>query len=80
MTLRIREDVIVRAKKYARSQRTSLSKMIEAYFESITKQSETANDKQTITPLVESLIGVMDLPAEYDHKKDYREYIINKYK
>ena len=80
MTLRIKEDVIVRAKKYARSHRTSLSKMIEAYLDSITKQKETANMKQTITPLVESLIGVIDLPAEFDHKKDYRDYIINKYK
>ena len=79
LTLRINENVIERAKKYARNHRTSLSKMIEAYLDSITSQRETA-EKQVITPLVESLIGVIDLPAEYDYRKDYRDYIVDKYR
>ncbi len=79
LTLRINDNVIERAKKYARNHKTSLSKMIEAYLDSITSQKNTT-EKQSITPLVESLIGVIDLPAAYDYRKDYRDYIVDKYK
>lgn len=79
LTLRLNDDVIERAKIYARNHKVSLSKMIENYLDSITKQKE---DKEgiLITPLVESLSGVIDLPAEYDPKNNYREYLENKYK
>lgn len=32
-----------------------------------------------ITPLVKSLIGVIVLPADYDYKKDYGDYLARKY-
>ena len=32
-----------------------------------------------ITPLVESLSGVVDLPADFDFKKEYRDYLEEKY-
>lgn len=41
------------------------------------------NEKEktfTITPLVESLSGVIDLHADFDYKKVYREYLGEKYK
>ncbi len=79
LTLRLDHHVIERAKKYARSHKISLSKMIESYLDSVTKQKEI-DEKKTITPLVESLIGVINLPAEYDPKKEYRDYIVDKYK
>lgn len=78
LTLRLNDHVIDRAKIYARNHKVSLSRMIESYLDSITKQNE---EKETsITPLVESLSGVMDLPAEYDYKKEYRDYLAEKYK
>jgi hypothetical protein len=36
--------------------------------------------KFSITPLVESLSGVIDLPADFDYKKEYRDYLEEKYK
>jgi hypothetical protein len=74
LTLRLNNNVIQRAKIYARSNKISLSKMIESYLDSITKQKEE-DKKITITPLVESLSGVIDLPADFDYKKEYRDYI-----
>jgi hypothetical protein len=35
--------------------------------------------KNSITPLVESLSGVIDLPAGFDYKKEYRDYLGKKY-
>lgn len=79
LTLRLNASVIERAKKYARSHKISLSKMIESYLDSITKQKET-EEKPSITPLVESLSGVIDLPAEFDYKEAYRDFLEEKYK
>ena len=77
LTLRLNENVIERAKIYARSHKISLSKMIESYLDSITKQK----DKEiSITPLVESLSGVIDLPSNFDYKKEYGDYLEEKYK
>jgi len=79
LTLRLNESVIERAKMYAKSRKISLSKMIEAYLDSLTRENET-NKKTFITPLVESLSGVIDLPSDYDYKSDYVDYLIEKYK
>ena len=79
LTLRLNDSVIKRAKLYARSHKISLSKMIESYLNSLTK--EKGKEKRIpITPLVESLSGVIDLPADFDYKKEYGEYLMEKYK
>ena len=65
LTLRLNNNVIERAKDYARKHKISLSKMIESYLDSITKQKEVEK-KIEITPLVESLSGVIDLPAGFE--------------
>jgi len=78
LTLRLNGNVIDRAKTYARNHNISLSKMIESYLDNITKQKET-DKKHSITPFVESLSGVIDLPSDFDYKKEYRDYIAEKY-
>jgi hypothetical protein len=79
LTLTLNQDVIERAKVYARNHNISLSTMIESYLNSITKQKEVEK-KATITPLVESLSGVIDLPADYNFKKDYHDFLEEKYR
>lgn len=79
LTLRLNDNVIARAKVYARNHKVSLSKMIESYLENITTQKEEEK-KKSITPLVESLSGVIDLPADFDYKKEYGDYLAKKYK
>jgi len=61
LTIRLKESVIKRAKIYARSHKISLSKMIESYLDSITKDKKMEIE---ITPLVKSLSGVIDLHEE----------------
>lgn len=79
LTLRLNDNVIERAKVYARSHKISLSKLIESYLDSVTKHKEEEK-RISITPLVESLSGVIDLPADYDYKKEYRHFLEEKYK
>jgi hypothetical protein len=77
LTLRLNGNVIQKAKNYAQKQKTSLSKMIESYLNSVTKQK---SENIEITPFVESLSGVIDLPADYDYRKEYSDHISKKYK
>ena len=79
LTLRLSKKIIDMAKDYAHDHNISLSKMIESYLDSITKQKEDEK-KIPITPLVDSLSGVIDLSADFDYKRDYRDYLENKYK
>lgn len=76
LTLKLDSTVISRAKRYAKKRNTSLSKMIESYLDSIT---QTAASGIEITPLVESLSGVIDLPTDFDYGKEYRDYLDQKY-
>jgi hypothetical protein len=79
LTLRLNDNVVERAKIYARSRKMSLSKMIESYLDNITQPKE-AEKKISITPLVESLSGVINLPADFDYRQGYRDYLEEKYK
>jgi hypothetical protein len=52
--------------------------LIESYLDSVTRASNEEN-KPPITPLVESLSGVIHLPPDFDYKKEYHNYIQEKY-
>jgi len=76
LTIKLDGDVITRAKTYAKRRKTSLSKMIESYLDSVTKPESKGIE---ITPLVKSLSGVITLSDDYDYKKDRTDYLIKKY-
>lgn len=76
LTLKLEQSVIEKAKDYAKRQKTSLSRLIENYLLDITEEEGT---QEKITPLVRSLSGIIDLPNDYDHKKDYADYLAKKY-
>lgn len=77
LTLKLNEDIIERAKEYAKAKKTSLSDLIENYLQKLTTDK---NNNKTITPLVKSLSGVISLSKDYNDKKDYTNYLTNKYK
>jgi hypothetical protein len=74
LTLNINENIIEDAKKYAKGNSISLSKLIENYLKSLIKKKA---DSIQISSLVESLTGVVVL--EDDHKKEYSDYLAKKY-
>jgi hypothetical protein len=77
LTLKLDEDIIEKAKEYAKARKTSLSVLIENYLQKITSDKKT---ETKITPLVKSLSGIIDLPKNYDNKRDYAEHLNKKYK
>ena len=77
LTLRLSKRVIDQAKKYALVHNISVSKMVESYLEVIT---ESKNYSIEISPFVESLSGIIQLPGNYDLRKDYSSYLTKKYK
>jgi hypothetical protein len=74
LTLNLDKEIIFEAKNYAKNHKVSLSKLIENYLNSLTKESKR---NSTVSPLVESLTGI--IPNDFDEKKEYREYIDKKY-
>ena len=75
LTLKLDNSIIEHAKIYANEKNTSLSKLIESYLDLLVETKHT----QEVTPLVKSISSIVDLPKNYDHKKQYRKNILNKY-
>ena len=77
LTLSLDKTIIENAKNYAKSNNISLSKLIESYLTTLTKRRGNSSE---ITPLVESLSGVISLDKDFDVKDAYADYLIEKYK
>ena len=75
LALNIDQNVIEEAKSYAKNNSVSLSKLIENYLFSLTKKN---NPTTKVSPLVESLTGVISLESD-DYKKEYADYLAKKY-
>jgi hypothetical protein len=75
LTIKLDNQVIEKAKLYARKKNTSLSKLIESYLELLT----TANNSESeeVSPLVKSLSGVLDSKAIPDYKNHLNKSIQN---
>lgn len=77
LTLIADKEIIEKAKQYARSQKISLSRLIESYLSSlVSKRSEEIE----ISPLVKSLSGVISLESDFDAKEKYTDFLLEKYK
>jgi len=76
LTLSLDSKVIERAKRYAKKENKSLSRMVEEYFIKITSGKSS---KEDISPLVKKLSGVISLPVNFDAKKGYSDHLSKKY-
>ena len=77
LTLNVDKNVIEQAKEYAKTHQISLSRLIESYLSSLVDKKDR---KIEITPLVESLSGVIELENDFNYKESYTDYLIEKYK
>lgn len=71
LTLKLKRDVIEKAKKYAAENRQSLSRMVENYLQNLV---DSKAGEPEITPFVKSLSIKIDVPEETDTKKEYHEH------
>jgi predicted transcriptional regulator len=78
LTLQLNKAIIERAKTYAASKKTSLSKLVEAYLDSITAKEKQEVGKE-ISPLVKSLSGIITFPENVSPKEAYSDHLANKY-
>ena len=75
LTLKLNVNIIEQAKQYAKKNNISLSRMVENYLQAIT---ERENKEIKISPLVESLTGVIQFD-ENDYRKNYTDFLSQKY-
>mgnify|MGYP001221688317 CR=1 FL=1 len=73
--------VIEKAKDYASAQKRSLSRIIESYLRSLIYKNDTSHsDDIEISPFVKSMATGVRIPGTLDYKKDYSDYLNQKYK
>ena len=77
LTLKVKQNVIRQAKKYAKKRKTSLSKLVENYLQKITLAKDEENEREKITPLVRSLSGVLN--QNVIEKESYTDFLQKKY-
>jgi hypothetical protein len=77
LTLNIDKDIARRAKSYAKNEGRSLSDLVENYLKLLTKNASI--EESEFTPRVKSLLGCVNLPDDFDYKKEISEYLTKKY-
>lgn len=77
LTLKLNSNSIQRAKEYVSKKKTSLSSIVENFFDSLTINNES--EKFSYSPLVNELSGIIHLDENYDYKSDYTSYLDKKY-
>ena len=78
LTLTIQQEVIIKAKEYAKNKNRSLSNIIENYLKSLTKESEK-DEEVKLTPVVRSLKGSFKMPSDFDYKEELTKKLEEKY-
>lgn len=78
LTLTIEQEIIRKAKKYARRHNRSLSDIIENYLKVLTVEEKEQQKKQ-LNPVVKSLKGSFKMPENMDYKKELKNRLQEKY-
>ncbi|MEE9371691.1 MAG: DUF6364 family protein [Saprospiraceae bacterium] len=76
LTLKLDDGVIEKAKRYAKENNISLSKLIENYLQAVSSKKKKEVE---VSSLVESLTGVFTL-KDKEYRKDYSDFLSKKYK
>jgi hypothetical protein len=76
LTLSLDKKVIEWTKKYAKMKNINLSNLFDAY---VNKASSWEKAETVISPLVKSLSGIIKLSKDFNHKKNYADYLAGKY-
>ncbi len=77
LTLTIEQEVINKARTYAKNRERSLSDLIESYLKAITTESNHAAIETT--PIVKSLKGAFTAPKDFDYKKELSKKLADKH-
>jgi hypothetical protein len=78
LTLVLEQEIIQKAKDYAKKKNRSLSNIIENYLKSLTKE-DIKEKAVKISPVVKSLRGSFKLPKDFDYKEELIKAIEKKH-
>jgi hypothetical protein len=73
LTLSVDDAVIARAKRYAKRNHISLSRLVETYLDSVSADTRQPTD---LPPVLRSLIGTLHRGS----RNDYRKHLLSKYR
>ena len=76
LTLTVEENVIRRAKLYAKQTGRSLSELIENYLDMLTKEDI---NKEPLSPKLKSIAGIVKLPKDFNEKEALEAYFREKH-
>ena len=80
LTLSVDQHLIAEAKRVARDKKLSLSKIVTKALEDMIHAEERKRTKnENIGPLVSSLMGIIDVPADYNWKEERHQRIVKKH-
>ena len=74
LTLSIDEQIINRAKYYARKSHRSLSEIVETYLDKITSEGHSGGDEE-----LDQITGIVHLDKGFDEKKEVRKILAGKH-
>lgn len=79
LTLQLNQEIIERAKQYAKKHNVSLSKLVENY---LSRLSSEKYPREDLSPLVRDLSGILKTKEAKDPQaaeEAYKEYLNKKY-
>jgi len=79
LTLSLDKKTIESAKKYAQKRGKSISKIVQDYLSSISRNDSTAT-LNSLGPITQELHGVLKGKVSLDYKLDIADFIEKKYK
>jgi len=78
LTLTIEQEIIERAKNYAKGKNRSLSNIIENYLKMLTKPEQEQKTSK-LNPIVKSLKGSFKMPKNMDYENELGNRLEEKY-
>ena len=76
LTLTIEQNIIEQAKLYAKDKGRSLSELIENYLKVVLEDNQ---QEVKLSPSIKKLKGSIQLPENFDYKKELTEVLSAKY-
>lgn len=78
LTLTIEQEIIAKAKLYAKEKNRSLSDLIENYLKTLTNVDDE-DDLSELNPVMESIKGSFKMPKDMNYKEELRSRVEKKY-
>ena len=79
LTLKLKRTAILRAKAFAKENGTSVSRMVEEYFEFLNPGRMEIQDS-VVPEVVKELLGSVARLQKYEDRRLYHEYLAQKYR